>query len=90
MKNWLVRIFGLRGSWSWACKQMEAGKIIRPRSATGSLKYKLDNENQRRILWTHKDKPELHDSGWECAYIFLSDFEATDWMVVDRWGGEAK
>ena len=80
IKNWVVRNLGLRGSWKWACKQMQHGKIVRPSSATGAVCYKLDNEGQGRILWAFKRKPEHAD--FENAYIFLKDFEATDWVMI--------
>lgn len=81
MKKWIIKTFGLRGSWRWACKQMERGKLVRPNHATGAVKYKLDCENQRRILWTFRRNPQT-EKDWESANIFLSDFEATDWVCV--------
>lgn len=79
--NWIIRFFGLKGSWKWACKQMERGAWVRPAHAAGSVKYKLDYENQRRIVWTFKRDP-IENKDWENANIFLSDFEATDWVCV--------
>lgn len=29
MKNWIIRTFGLKGSWKWAKKQMLNGEIVR-------------------------------------------------------------
>lgn len=29
INNWIIRTFGLRGSWSWAKKQMLNGAIIK-------------------------------------------------------------
>lgn len=80
MINWIIRFFGLKGSWMWACRQMDAGNIIRPASASGGIKYRLDPEAQRRIQWTfHRFPTENRD--WESAKIFLSDFEDTDWAL---------
>lgn len=31
INNWVIRTFGLRGSWSWAKKQMLNGAIIKGR-----------------------------------------------------------
>jgi hypothetical protein len=76
----LVRLFGLRGSWKWACRQMDRGAIVRPRSATGAVRYKLDHEGHRRLMWAFQDHPA--DYRWENAYFFLSDQESTDWEVV--------
>lgn len=87
MKNiykWIVIKLGLKGSWSWACRQMDKGYIVKKNGITGTVKYKLDHENQRRILWTFVRNP-VNKTGaeWDNANIFLSDFESTDWRV---WG----
>ena len=81
MKNWNIRTFGLRGSWKWACLQMARGYIIQHANTLGAVKYKLDDESQRRIIWTHKDDPKSN-SDWDNANIFLSTFESTDW---EKW-----
>lgn len=79
------QFLGLRGSWKWACQKMDAGRIIRPGSATGSVRYRLDNENQRRIIWCfpHDNDPHGISAKWDNANIFLSDFEATDWEIIE-------
>lgn len=59
---------------------MAKGKIVRPANATGAVKFKLDHENQRRIVWSFTDFP-FEISEWSNANIFLSDFESTDWAV---------
>jgi len=84
MFKWIIKFFGLRGSWAWACRQMEKGKVVRPASATGTVRYKLDNENQGRILWSfpHRKDPLGKKEKWENANIFLSDFSSTDWVCV--------
>lgn len=79
--NWIIRFFGLKGSWKWACKQMERGEWVRPAHATGSVKYRIDNETQGRIVWTFKREP-IGNKDWGNANIFLSDFDATDWVCV--------
>ena len=35
MKSWIIRTFGLKGSWAWACRQMLKGKYI-SRCGTGT------------------------------------------------------
>ena len=79
IKNWIVRKLGLKGSWSWACKQMKNGKIVKPSNITGSVKYKLDNECQQRICYTFARN--IEGAKWDNANIFLSDFERTDWII---------
>jgi len=76
----VVRLFGLRGSWKWACRQMMAGHVVRRRSSTGSVRYRLDVEGQQRLEWTFQRPPGRLD--WKEAYFFLSYQEATDYEVV--------
>ncbi len=77
---WVTRFFSLPGSWVWACKQMDDGKIVYRTTDTGSAKYKLDKEGQRRIVWCFVRRlSEL--SQWKSANIFMSDMEYTSWDV---------
>jgi len=80
MRKAIIRFFGLKGSWKWAVRQLKRGRIVRPGTATGSVKYRLDYEAQGRILWTHVETPVTRRE-WSNAYIFVSDFDATDWVV---------
>jgi len=80
MINFIIRLFGLKGSWGWAVRQMKAGKIVRPSTATGTVKYKLDHEGQGRICWNFSRILTGRDS-WENANVFLSDFKRTDWIL---------
>ena len=83
MISWIKRFLGLKGSWMWACRQMKKGVWVRRVIASGTVKYKLDHEGQGRIMWTFA-RHSKSNSDWEEAYIFLDDFEATDWVCVDR------
>ena len=80
----IIRFFGFRGSWKWACKQMDKGKIVRCKSWTGTVRLKIDNKYNRRIIWAFPNRKDPYGllEKWESANIFLSDFEATDWEVV--------
>lgn len=83
MKDNIIRFLGLNGSWKWACKQMDNGVIVRRSTDSGAAHYRLDCESQRRIVWCYTRNP--HNEGskeWGNAYIFLKDFECTDWVVV--------
>ena len=73
----LVRWLGLPGSWTWACKQMDAGSVIRPASATGAVQYRFDADAQRRLEWRFGDADK-----WRNANFFLSCQDRTDWVVV--------
>lgn len=80
MRRWLVRTLGLPGSWTWACRQMRAGRCVRPASASGAVRYRLDVEGQERIEWS------FGDDRWANANVFLSDFATTDWTTRERRG----
>jgi len=78
--KWLRRFLGLRGSFSWACRQMSRGRIVRPASASGTVKFRFDIEGQRRLQWSFE---RAHiPVKWENAFFFYSDMLATDWVVV--------
>jgi hypothetical protein len=72
--NAIVRFFGLKGSWKWACRQMDKGEEVRFKGASGCVRYRLDPENQRRLQWWF--------GKWENAFFFLSYQEGTDWELV--------
>ncbi len=74
------RFLGLKGSWKWACRQMGKGLTVTRSGNVESAKYSLDNSKKRLILWTFTelDPPEY----WDKADLYLSDFEATDWVKV--------
>lgn len=80
MKYSFIRFFGLKGSFKWACKMMAKGKTVRPASASGSVTYRLDDESQGRITWAFAHNPVPQN--YKSANMFLSDFNATDWVVV--------
>lgn len=39
INDWVIRTFGLRGSWSWAKKQMLNGAIIKRKALHGKRIY---------------------------------------------------
>lgn len=39
INDWVIRTFGLRGSWSWAKKQMLNGAIIKHKATIGTYSY---------------------------------------------------
>jgi hypothetical protein len=78
--KWLRRFLGMRGSFSWACRQMLHGRIVRPASASCTVKYRFNNEVHRRLQCSFEraDNPVK----WDSAFFFYSDMLATDWVVV--------
>lgn len=82
MISCIVRLLGLKGSFLWALKMMSKGCVVRPKNITGAVKYKFDNENQGRIMWSFTHK--LKDAEWINANIFMSDILRTDWEIWDH------
>ena len=87
MKKWLIRNLGLKGSWSWAKKQMLNGKMVRCKHWTGALKLKIDNpENQllQCCFWRDKRKAvgPPHKL-WETSNHFLNYEDNTDYEVFE-------
>ena len=78
--KWLKQFLGLKGSWYWACKQMKKGKIVYRFTDIGCARYKTDNEGQNRILWAFERFPNTKTE-WSNAFIFMSDFTNTNWVV---------
>lgn len=63
INNWVIRTFGLRGSWSWAKKQMLNGAIIKRKATTGTYKIAIDDDKNRLLVatWDHLDQSPV----WE-------------------------
>ena len=62
INDWVIRTFGLRGSWSWAKKQMLNGAIIKRKATIGTYKIAIDNDKNRLLVatWDHLDQsPEI-------------------------------
>jgi protein involved in temperature-dependent protein secretion len=84
IKKFLIKFFGLRGSWSWAVRQMKKGHIVYPKYVTGCVKYRFSIDGQDRIQWSfQRDETRvlLTESVWENANIFYSDFDYTEWGI---------
>jgi len=74
--KYIVRVLGLKGSWSWACRRMKDGYIVKMKS-TVAVHHRLDLEGQGRIQWS------FNGNDWEDAKVFLKDLRATDWNVYN-------
>jgi hypothetical protein len=88
MLGYFIKTLGLNGSWKWACKKMCQGHIVRPGMASGTVRYKLDQEGQKRIMWSFpfRSDPLGTDVLWESANMFIDDFNRVDWVIVDMSG----
>lgn len=72
INNWVIRTFGLRGSWSWAKKQMLNGAIIKRKATTGTYKIAIDDDKNRLLVatWDHLDQSPV----WErCPHSLLDE-----------------
>lgn len=80
INNWVIRTFGLRGSWSWAKKQMLNGAIIKRKATTGTYKIAIDNDKNRLLVatWDHLDQSPV----WERCPHSLLDEDAVDYFVI--------
>jgi hypothetical protein len=59
---------------------MLLGRIVRPASASGSVKFRFDAEGRHRLQWSFEGA--YSPVKWENAFFFYSDMLATDWVVV--------
>lgn len=72
INDWVIRTFGLRGSWSWAKKQMLNGAIIKRKATIGTYKIAIDNDKNRLLVatWDHNSRTGKWDiwhqweNGW--------------------------
>ena len=87
MRNWIIRNLGLKGSWTWAKRQMMNGKIVRCGHWDGALKLKIDSKENTLLLsnFTRESKV-LHkvDKLWETSnhhisYENFTDYETFEW-----------
>lgn len=80
INNWVIRTFGLRGSWSWAKKQMLNGAIIKRKATTGTYKIAIDDDKNRLLVatWDHLDQSPV----WERCPHSLLDEDAVDYFVT--------
>ena len=82
MKNWIIRKFGLKGSWTWAKKQMMQGKIVRCKHWTGVIKLRIDSKENTLLqccFWRDWDGFQL----WDTSNHHLSWENFTDYEIFD-------
>lgn len=79
INDWVIKTFGLRGSWSWAKKQMLNGAIIKRKATTGTYKIAIDNDKNRLLVatWGHLDQNPV----WErCPH----SSPICNWMIREK------
>lgn len=84
MLRYLKMCFGLKGSFRWACKQMQKGHIVTFKNITGAVKYRFDIPSNGRIVFAFTHDPHnLNIRFWASANIFMSDVYSMDWVVCN-------
>lgn len=93
INDWVIRTFGLRGSWSWAKKQMLNGAIIKRKATIGTYKIAIDNDKNKLLVatWDHLDQSPVwercpHSLLWEdfVARVSLAQVRVKDsWTLVE-------
>lgn len=88
MKKWFIKSFGLKGSWSWAKKQMMNGKIVRCRHWSGALRLRIDSSENTLLqasFWgkelASQDLPTSKHKEWETSNHFLSYEDFIDYEI---------
>lgn len=90
LRRWVIRVLGLRGSWRWACRQMQAGLYVydiyeMERFPNNEFAVFYLNYDGDRFIWEWITKkttnPKPNDDGSEPAELYLSYFEQTNWAV---------
>lgn len=89
-KKGIIRCFGLKGSWSWAKKQMMKGKIVRCKHWAGTLRLKIDSPQNTLLqssFWgkdiKSQDLPNSHHKEWETSNHHLSYEDFTDYYISE-------
>lgn len=86
MKKAIIKFFGLKGSWSWAKKQMLNGKIVRCKHWSGTLKLRIDSKENTLLQCSFQrfNKQMLNRNQiWETSNHHLSFEDFVDYEVVD-------
>jgi hypothetical protein len=82
MKKWIIRTFGLKGSWKWAKRQMLKGKMVRCKHWSGALKYKIDSPENGLMLSDYSRsimQCEWRSSNHHLKYEDFTDYEVFYW-----------
>lgn len=87
MKHWLIIKLGLKGSWSWAKRQMYKGEIVRCKHWSGALKLKIESaENPllQSCFFRDNKGPANGIKLWESSTHHLCYENFTDYEIV-KW-----
>lgn len=81
MKKYIIKLFGLKGSWQWAVKQMQQGRIVRCKAWAGAVKYRVDNKENGLLL--NDFSRTWENVKWETSNFHISLMNRTDWQIFD-------
>ena len=84
INDWVIKTFGLRGSWSWAKKQMLNGAIIKRKATTGTYKIAIDNDKNRLLVatWGHYLRLELRRYRGRAWFRAAGDSSRGSWGMA--------
>jgi len=86
MKAIILNFLGLRGSWKWACRQMNKGNVVCKSTRSGEIQYKIDDKKEKIIQWAYKrDYDKVY---WKRTSISLNDFKRTNWKIWEYKGAK--
>ena len=80
MIKWIIKTFGLKGSWKWAKRQMKKGCVVKSKSWSGALLFKIDDSENQLLLRSFSRT--LENAEWETSNFHFSNEEFTDYEVV--------
>ena len=84
MKKWIIRTFGLKGSWVWAKKQMLKGGAVRCKHWTGALRFRIDSpENTLLQASFHRGNLRNDKEEWETSNHHLNFENFTDYELIE-------
>ena len=86
MRKWIIRTFGLKGSWKWAKKQMMNGKVVRCKHWSGALKLRIESPANPLLLSIYTRKPKLllkNNRLWEVHHHHISYEDFTDYEIFE-------
>lgn len=76
MKAFLKIFLGLKGTWFWACRQMQEGRTVRRLRDSGVVRFSYDQGRRRikaMVEWETSTEPK--EWGISMEDVFATDFE---------------
>lgn len=84
MINRLKILFGCKGTWFWACRQMKQGKTVYRLRDSGAVRFTYDQGIRKikaMIMWESSTEP--HEWGISMEDVFATDFEVQKGIQFD-------